>query len=306
MKHFRPFGEAVDISGVFAVSNKEDPKSQTDRLGETYGGYAFLATPSAEPALTLCHTGSILLLANDRNALLAVWSLPLDRPYFRLSVALDALAGENDNSGIPGRCLYNHMIAAFFAAVATCRQPLIGPTDFCPHLPGRLRNPHTSIKYKPLDGGQIELVKGDYDYYHYMQDKMDDNVRGLEIHLRGAERCRSADLLTLFHLLPWLVLGLRLQVTADDLQLVQAAGLHNGARAVPSRDPGGVSRIVERRMMMLQCSMTRDPILPPSCCCLTTGAGTRGRQARELCGLAHLDWLSGALPRPRRSVQGLL
>jgi hypothetical protein len=66
------------------------------------------------------------------------------------------------------------------AAVPTCRPSFFNLIEsfFFLRLPGRLRNPHTSIKYKPLEGGQIELVKGGYDYYHYMQDKMDDNVRG--------------------------------------------------------------------------------------------------------------------------------
>jgi hypothetical protein len=55
-----------------------------------------------------------------------------------------------------------------------------------------------------------------------------------------------------------IVLGLRLQVAADDLQLVQAAGLHNGARAVPSRDPGGVCYCtVQGRRVMFQCGRMR-------------------------------------------------
>lgn len=97
----------------------------------------------------------------------------------------------------PGVILESHDCSTI-TAVTACRQPCTCPTNFGLHLPGRLRNPHTSIKYKPLDGGQIELVKGDYDYYHYMQDKMDDNVRDWRFYLRGGERCSCSRFLTCF------------------------------------------------------------------------------------------------------------
>jgi hypothetical protein len=42
----------------------------------------------------------------------------------------------------------------------------------------RLRNPHTTLRNDPQVKGTLHLVQGDYDYYHYMQDKFDDNVRG--------------------------------------------------------------------------------------------------------------------------------
>jgi len=42
----------------------------------------------------------------------------------------------------------------------------------------RLRNPHTTLHNDPVIKGTLHLVQGDYDYYHYMQDKFDDNVRG--------------------------------------------------------------------------------------------------------------------------------
>eukprot|EP00055_Hartaetosiga_balthica_P002195 m.3032 g.3032 ORF g.3032 m.3032 type:complete len:582 (+) comp2008_c0_seq1:96-1841(+) len=42
----------------------------------------------------------------------------------------------------------------------------------------RLRNPHKTIKYQPLSGGELHLVQGDYDYYHYMQDHINDDMWG--------------------------------------------------------------------------------------------------------------------------------
>ena len=48
----------------------------------------------------------------------------------------------------------------------------------CPGVSGRLRNVHEGLPASGVQGGQVHLVQGAYDYCHYMQDKFDDNGWG--------------------------------------------------------------------------------------------------------------------------------
>uniref|UniRef100_A0A665TA18 Ufm1-specific protease 2 n=1 Tax=Echeneis naucrates TaxID=173247 RepID=A0A665TA18_ECHNA len=47
-----------------------------------------------------------------------------------------------------------------------------------PYRDGYLRNPHLVLTHPTLDDGKVYLVQGIYSYYHYMQDRMDDNGWG--------------------------------------------------------------------------------------------------------------------------------
>jgi hypothetical protein len=40
----------------------------------------------------------------------------------------------------------------------------------------RLKNVHTAINPVGIANSKLYLVDGDYDYYHYLQDQIDDNV----------------------------------------------------------------------------------------------------------------------------------
>ena len=42
----------------------------------------------------------------------------------------------------------------------------------------RLRCPHATLRTPSVKGGLVALVAGEYDYYHYMQDRFDDNGWG--------------------------------------------------------------------------------------------------------------------------------
>ena len=254
VKHFRPFGEVLELSGVFAVSSAEERKAETERLGALRRpGRCVLCRPSHCGPLTLALLFLTFFLflsgsaAEQRRALLNVWGFPEERPCFRMSVALDALSDSNNISG---------WLQPFLFCLSF-RRPVPRPWLCCTlcHLPGndytgRLRNPHTSIKYKPLEGGRLELVKGDYDYYHYMQDKIDDNVSLYQACLCPCARARGVSLRFPIFIaqtrfasslcpLP-VVLGMRLQVAPVNLQLVQAAGVHHHGRSLPARDPRGV------------------------------------------------------------------
>lgn len=47
-----------------------------------------------------------------------------------------------------------------------------------PSAGGRLMNVHNGLPPSGIRGGTIHIVQGDYDYYHYMQDKFDDKGWG--------------------------------------------------------------------------------------------------------------------------------
>ena len=61
-------------------------------------------------------------------------------------------------------------------------RPLFRPANaldlYRQRLPDRLRNPHTTLPPSGCVDGKQFLTKGDYDYYHYMQDSFDDNGWG--------------------------------------------------------------------------------------------------------------------------------
>ena len=72
--------------------------------------------------------------------------LPLDRPMLRVANALLSAAAASSSAGAAG---------------------------------GRLRNVHTmGMPQSHVEGGTAHCVQGSYDYYHYLQDRFDDNGWG--------------------------------------------------------------------------------------------------------------------------------
>jgi Ufm1-specific protease 2 len=111
-------------------------------------------------------------LLEDRTALHRLLGLPLDRPLLRSANALQfgslstlsifdkfATGGKrqqnSEKNGI------NKVKKGATSSAAT-----------------RLSNVHLGLAPSGLTGGSLHLVQGDYDYYHYMQDKFDDSGWG--------------------------------------------------------------------------------------------------------------------------------
>ena len=88
-------------------------------------------------------------LQSRRAALHAALGLPGDRPLLRVANAVD-----------PGKILSSR-----------------GTSKSDP-VQKRLRNVHVGLPSSGIKGGTQHLVRGDYDYHHYMQDKFDDSGWG--------------------------------------------------------------------------------------------------------------------------------
>ncbi|KAH9330662.1 hypothetical protein KI387_002770, partial [Taxus chinensis] len=85
----------------------------------------------------------------ERKRLHARLKLPLDRPMIRAANAL-MLASTDAASGS-----------------STSRRGTM-----------RLTNVHTGLSSSGISGGQMSLIEGSYEYYHYLQDDLDDNGWG--------------------------------------------------------------------------------------------------------------------------------
>lgn len=98
------------------------------------------------PLPTPCIEADEAALTGRRAALHALLGLPADRPMLRVANAVQ-----------PGS--------------AAGRQGEGGATQQAK----RLSDVHVGAAPSGVPGGQVHLVQGSYDYYHYMQDRMDDS-----------------------------------------------------------------------------------------------------------------------------------
>lgn len=108
--------------------------------------------------ITLVYSLSTTCLESDEESLLplraalhAALGLPVDRPLLRVANAVD-----------PGSVL------------SSSKQETSTAAD----QKKRLRNVHVGVPPSGVKGGTQHLVRGDYDYHHYMQDKFDDSGWG--------------------------------------------------------------------------------------------------------------------------------
>lgn len=111
------------------------------------------------------HVLSLFVLDNaayeleaNRLRLHNLFQLPTNSPIFRVSQARDFNKQKADSQGAVISVMY---------CVSECLPPLV-----------RLRNPHQhdSIHREVPKNMTRALVSGQYDYYHYMQDGINDNV----------------------------------------------------------------------------------------------------------------------------------
>ncbi len=101
---------------------------------------------------------------SQRTALHTVLALPTDRPLFRLSNSRAARLASPPGSLVRSLSLSRSVSHSFLFNLPTFRELL-----------DRLRNVHTHLKPSGV-AGTLAVVSGDYDYYHYKQDNIDDKV----------------------------------------------------------------------------------------------------------------------------------
>lgn len=142
-RHFQP----PQLSHAVTTLDYTDSETPADVFkGDTAGFFSMPSEDETHPSL--CQSPSEVSLRAQRARLHAAWSLPTDRPLFRDANAL-----------------------AFVSA---------GPSPSNPSqyiLQPRLFDVHTSLLTSGT-GGAVFAVSGPYAYYHYMQDRLNDNGWG--------------------------------------------------------------------------------------------------------------------------------
>ncbi len=108
------------------------------------------------PLASPCIEADESALQSLRAAAHATLGLPTDRPLLRVAnaISFDTSTSTNNNNK-------ENLTASGAASKQT-----------------RLQNVHLNISGSGVKGGSQHLVRGNYDYYHYMQDKFDDSGWG--------------------------------------------------------------------------------------------------------------------------------
>ena len=154
--HFQPYGFAHSISDLFFSQTPVTPRPFENDTK------SWFLTPPSEEEIDAIHPNWILSAAEDsllkqRETLHQLWGIKLNTPSFRIRNALS----------FP-------MTPSLFSPLQFIVQP-------------RLLNVHEHIFSFSKDGivshsgvvnGELSIVQGHYAYYHYLQDKLQDNGWG--------------------------------------------------------------------------------------------------------------------------------
>ena len=164
--HFLPPGFNHHITIVY-------PLSGASSFSSTFTS-SIAATSDADEAL----------LEKRRFELHAVLGLPSDRPLLRVANAVTIIPNSNNNNNNANRLSATTTTATTTTTTTTDESDSLSQSQqrsnkknssSTPPLSNqRLQNVHETLPPSGIKGGTQHLVRGNYDYYHYMQDKFDD------------------------------------------------------------------------------------------------------------------------------------
>jgi len=155
----RPDQVIIMTSGEMESSFPHVSTDELERAGEMHP--ALRCTPEEE------------LLRSERKQLHEEFGLDSEQPYFRYSNAIAFPALNPDPS--------TSSSSSPLSAPPSAAPPPLAPPATAWIVQPRLLNAHESLPRGPtvgVSGGTQHLVRGDYAYYHYMQDKFNDNGWG--------------------------------------------------------------------------------------------------------------------------------